>query len=119
MAWCQCAAAPAGPGDGLGGGQGSPCRPDLDGVYNPPPMNDYRKSAAVGPAVTSLGSADEARRRLLVVTGLSGAGHTTALKILEDLGYEAVDNLPLVLLGGITIQSGDCERAIAISPRTP
>jgi UPF0042 nucleotide-binding protein len=77
-------------------------------------MNDYRKSAAVGPAVTSLGSADEARRRLLVVTGLSGAGHTTALKILEDLGYEAVDNLPLMLLGGITSESGDGERAIAI-----
>jgi RNase adapter protein RapZ len=77
-------------------------------------MNDYRKSAAVGPAVASLGSADEARRRLLVVTGLSGAGHTTALKILEDLGYEAVDNLPLLLLVGVTSESGDGERAIAI-----
>jgi len=77
-------------------------------------MNDYRKSAAVGPAVASLGSADEARRRLLVVTGLSGAGHTTALKILEDLGYEAVDNLPLLLLVGVTSDSSDGERAIAI-----
>jgi RNase adapter protein RapZ len=77
-------------------------------------MNDYRKSAAVGPAVASLGSADEARRRLLVVTGLSGAGHTTALKILEDLGYEAVDNLPLLLLVGVTGESGDGDRAIAI-----
>jgi UPF0042 nucleotide-binding protein len=38
------------------------------------------------------------RRRLLVVTGLSGAGRSTALKALEDLGYEAVDNLPLSLL---------------------
>lgn len=35
---------------------------------------------------------------ILVVTGLSGAGRSTALKILEDLGYEAVDNLPLSLL---------------------
>jgi len=35
---------------------------------------------------------------VLVVTGLSGAGRSTALKILEDLGYEAVDNLPLSLL---------------------
>ncbi|HTO81847.1 MAG TPA: RNase adapter RapZ, partial [Methylomirabilota bacterium] len=77
-------------------------------------MNDYRKSAAVGPAVASLGSADEARRRLLVVTGLSGAGHTTALKILEDLGYEAVDNLPLLLLVGVASDSGDGERAIAV-----
>jgi UPF0042 nucleotide-binding protein len=36
----------------------------------------------------------------MVVTGLSGAGKTTALKALEDLGYEAVDHLPLALLGG-------------------
>jgi len=77
-------------------------------------MNDYRKSAAVGPAVASLGSADAVRRRLLVVTGLSGAGHTTALKILEDLGYEAVDNLPLLLLVGVTSDPGDGERAIAV-----
>ena len=39
-----------------------------------------------------------ARTRLLVVTGLSGAGRSTALKALEDMGYEAVDNLPLSLL---------------------
>jgi RNase adapter protein RapZ len=38
------------------------------------------------------------RSRLLVVTGMSGAGRSTALKALEDLGYEAVDNLPLSLL---------------------
>ena len=35
---------------------------------------------------------------ILVVTGLSGAGQTTALKTLEDLGWETVDNLPLPLL---------------------
>lgn len=38
------------------------------------------------------------RQRLLLVTGLSGAGKTTALKALEDLGYEAIDHLPLYLL---------------------
>lgn len=36
--------------------------------------------------------------RLVVVTGMSGAGKTLALKNLEDLGYEAVDNIPLSLL---------------------
>ena len=36
--------------------------------------------------------------RLLIVTGMSGAGKTCALKILEDLGYEAMDNLPIDLL---------------------
>ena len=36
--------------------------------------------------------------RILVVTGMSGAGKTTALKTFEDLGWEVVDNLPLPLL---------------------
>jgi RNase adapter protein RapZ len=38
------------------------------------------------------------RRRLLLVTGLAGAGRSTALKCLEDLGFDAVDNLPMALL---------------------
>ncbi len=35
---------------------------------------------------------------LLLVTGVSGAGKSSALKVLEDLGYEAVDNLPVSLI---------------------
>lgn len=41
------------------------------------------------------------KTRVLLVSGLSGAGKSSALKILEDLGYEAVDNLPLSLLSGL------------------
>jgi len=37
------------------------------------------------------------RNRLVVVTGLSGAGKSTALHTLEDLGYFCVDNLPTML----------------------
>lgn len=36
--------------------------------------------------------------RILLVTGMSGAGKSTALKTLEDLGWEVVDNLPFTLL---------------------
>ncbi len=36
--------------------------------------------------------------RILLVTGMSGAGKTTALKTLEDSGWEVVDNLPVALL---------------------
>jgi UPF0042 nucleotide-binding protein len=46
------------------------------------------------------------RLRVLLVTGLSGAGRTTALKVLEDMGYEAVDNLPLSLVGGLASGPG-------------
>ncbi len=40
----------------------------------------------------------ESARRVVLVTGMSGAGRTSALRALEDAGYEAVDNLPLSLL---------------------
>lgn len=45
-------------------------------------------------------------RRILFVTGMSGAGKKTALKALEDMGWETVDNLPLSLL----------ERLLAANP---
>lgn len=44
---------------------------------------------------------DKGRSRLLLITGMSGAGKSTTLKALEDLGYEAVDNLPLSLVGDL------------------
>lgn len=51
------------------------------------------------PLAPNLSSEGEARLPgLLVVTGLSGAGKSTALRALEDRGFETVDNLPLSLL---------------------
>jgi RNase adapter protein RapZ len=38
-------------------------------------------------------------KKILLVTGLSGAGKTTVLRTLEDLGWEAVDNFPTRLIG--------------------
>lgn len=37
-------------------------------------------------------------QRLVLITGPSGAGRSTAINVLEDLGYEAIDNLPLMLV---------------------
>jgi RNase adapter protein RapZ len=48
--------------------------------------------------LTSPAPAAPAPKRILLVTGLSGAGKSTALRTLEDLGWETVDNLPLSLL---------------------
>ena len=36
--------------------------------------------------------------RFIIVTGMSGAGKSTALKMLEDMGYFCVDNLPVPLI---------------------
>lgn len=38
-------------------------------------------------------------QRLVFVTGPSGAGRSSAVKVLEDIGFEAIDNLPLSLMG--------------------
>ena len=58
--------------------------------------------------------------RIILVTGVSGAGRSTALKIFEDLGYEAVDNLPLTLLEAVGLggQAGRPPLAVGIDIRT-
>lgn len=37
-------------------------------------------------------------KKILVVAGRSGSGKTSALQVLEDLGYYIIDNLPLALI---------------------
>ena len=53
--------------------------------------------------------------RLVIVTGMSGAGKTAALKMLEDMGFYCVDNLPIQLVGKIAelISAGRGERSRA------
>ncbi len=59
--------------------------------------------AAMPDSPTSLSSsaAAVARRPFVIITGMSGAGRSTALRALEDFGYVAVDNVPLPLLGDL------------------
>lgn len=40
--------------------------------------------------------------RFVIVTGMSGAGKTTTLKMLEDMGYFCVDNMPIPLMTKLT-----------------
>ena len=46
--------------------------------------------------------------RLLLVTGMSGAGKSTVLDALEDLGWDVVDNLPADLLDQFVNSGADC-----------
>ncbi len=59
------------------------------------------------------GGGSEANR-VVVVTGMSGAGKTLALKAFEDMGYEAVDNLPLSLLWVVAHPRGGRQRPLAV-----
>ncbi|MDG6094884.1 RNase adapter RapZ [Acetobacter sp. AN02] len=55
--------------------------------------------------------------RVLLVTGLSGAGKSTILHILEDLGREVIDNPPLGMLDAIAARA-DRPLAIGVDSRT-
>jgi len=65
----------------------------------PEPQSDMRHKAPVMP--------------LVLVTGPSGAGRTTAIRALEDMGYEAIDNLPLSLLPRL-LNGPDPDRPLAL-----
>ncbi|MEO5374825.1 MAG: RNase adapter RapZ [Alphaproteobacteria bacterium] len=78
-------------------------------------MSESSSSSARPPDAIALGHGP-----IAVVTGLSGAGKTSALRALEDMGYEAVDNLPLSLLGTL-VRPGEGRRrplAIGVDIRT-
>ena len=53
----------------------------------------------------------------MIITGISGAGKLSALKTFEDLGYYAVDNLPVGLLlnfADLVRDSAEIERAALV-----
>jgi UPF0042 nucleotide-binding protein len=50
---------------------------------------------------------------LVLVTGPSGAGRTTAINVLEDLDFEAIDNLPLRLVPAL-VAAGGADRALVL-----
>lgn len=76
---------------------------------------DKNSSPAQGPARDG----EEATlRRVIIVTGLSGAGRSLALDVLEDLGYEAIDNPPLELLEGIVAEPLGRSVALGVDIRT-
>jgi len=69
-------------------------------------------------AAAAVDEADAGERRALVlVTGMSGAGRSTALSILQDLGYESIDKLPLDLLQPF-IAGGSRSVALGVDIRT-
>lgn len=61
--------------------------------------NPPRPNRLAGSPVSEAATASDGQPcGVLIVTGMSGAGKTTALKSLEDLGFEAIDHLPLTFL---------------------
>jgi RNase adapter protein RapZ len=70
-----------------------------------------RRRAKAGKSLKASG------KELVILTGISGAGKASALKAFEDLGYQAVDNLPLELMqefAGLVAKSKEIERAAIV-----
>lgn len=70
-------------------------------------------------------TAPRAPKRILLVTGMSGAGKSTVLRTLEDLGWEVVDHLPLLLLDRLLatalptgVEGDDRPLALGLGTRT-
>ena len=69
--------------------------------------------------------AGNAPQQLVLVTGLSGGGKSTALRALEDLGFYCIDNLPAALLPELARQVRNAENveyervALGVDARSP
>lgn len=87
------------------------------------PPNDNLAEPAKLARPASASSANKDRLSILVVSGRSGSGKTSALNILEDLGYYSIDNLPLSLVPEaaqrLVCDSGIKRIALGVDIRTP
>ncbi len=55
------------------------------------------------------------RRAIVILTGLSGAGISSALKVLEDVGYEIFDNFPLAFIDPLLAQDEGHDNPVAFA----
>jgi UPF0042 nucleotide-binding protein len=84
----------------------------------PSKTNAATKSPARDSRVHRDGHEHRAETRLVIITGLSGSGKVSVLKVFEDLGYYCVDNLPVDLISNfaeLVHGSGEIEKAALVA----
>ena len=94
-------------------------RPSQNGKRGKTDKQSSRKiaGAASEPAAVPAHSHPDGQRELVILTGLAGSGKLSALKAFEDMGYYAVDNLPVELLpsfADLVSQSVEITRAALV-----
>jgi UPF0042 nucleotide-binding protein len=80
-------------------------------------MTSPEPAASPRPAAKTAKLSKKPKKELVIVTGISGAGKASALKAFEDLGFHAVDNLPLELLpefAALVGKSAEVQRAVIV-----
>ncbi len=82
-----------------------------------PRASSARAAAKHSKQTAKPGKTAKPSKELVIVTGISGSGKASALKAFEDLGYHAVDNLPLELLpdfAGLVRKSAEIDSAAIV-----
>src|SRR5271155_109561 len=81
-------------------------------------MRTARASAACA-TIGEMADSPSALKDLMVITGFSGAGKSTAMNVFEDAGYFCVDNLPPAMIGSLielfVHEGSKVERAAVVS----
>ena len=65
-------------------------------------MSDHGDQPPTTPLGDRVSEVESHRPRILIITGLSGAGRSTASNVVEDLGWFVIDNLPPTLIERVT-----------------
>ncbi|MBA3610178.1 MAG: RNase adapter RapZ, partial [Rubrobacter sp.] len=68
----------------------------------------------MGESSTIPATASGSRRRMVIVTGLSGAGKSNALRAFEDAGYFCIDNLPPRMIPAVMETAGGPEDVVVV-----
>ena len=83
------------------------------------PGTPQRASAAYATIATTMADSAGALKDLMIITGFSGAGKSTAMNVFEDAGYFCVDNLPPGMIGSLielfVHEGSKVERAAVVS----
>ncbi len=74
-------------------------------------MDEFERP--IVPDGTTPGKDTGAPQHVVLVTGASGAGRTTAIRALEDFGYEVIDNLPMRLIPRL-LTGGQIDHPLAL-----
>ena len=91
------------------------------GPSDPGAVNDQQNAVSQPTDPEQQVTAAEPRLRVVVVTGMSGAGRTTAANALEDLGWYVIDNLPPSVLPDVCSLASDAgisRLAVVLDVRT-
>ena len=75
--------------------------------------DDDKAQPGPGPGAARRANANGTSQHVVLVTGASGAGRTTAIRALEDFGYEIIENLPMGLIPRL-LQGEPHDRPLAL-----